>query len=523
MNILFRPDSEKNVKPLFPAAIKDLALSEIVEHICSIKEEKDIVMKIMTRIPQDLKDTEYRKEILSDLLENAKLCEELSECIGGIFVLKNYGGNYRSLRKQETTLYSLLEDLRELQVYAKVTESLAECLSSHELRSEGLKQLRDEQNKIVSSPDFKVLKDDLEAIIKDLSVVRGCLVGVNFTPDLNIQEVAAIEFVPYHFRPKYSLAEKLTTLTLITPESLGFRKAHVLAADPLLAQMAPKLEKHLKHNYSDLKKIFMKYAEFDSGSITDSYEALTFYLAMARFGRSLRSSGYSFCFPEISCGGSFSVKDFYNLRLAITDEKDIVENDFDFTSGERIFILTGPNRGGKTILEQGLGLVSLMASLGLFVPCSSCKGTPFKNILTHFPIDENLTINYGRLGEEAVRVKSIVNEADETTLILFNETYSTTSSTDGLYLSKDLLRILKERGSYVIFNTHIHDLARNTEEMDSWDGESKVISMVMERKDGKNTFKIRRDAPDTSSYARVIAEKYGITYEQMSKGGSSSK
>ena len=51
--------------------------------------------------------------------------------------------------------------------------------------------------------------------------------------------------------------------------------------------------------------------------------------------------------------------------------------------------------------------------------------------------------------------------------------------------------------------------------MNSWEGSSKIVSIVMEIKDDKNTFKVKRSAPDTSSYARNIAEKYGITYEQM--------
>ena len=214
---------------------------------------------------------------------------------------------------------------------------------------------------------------------------------------------------------------------------------------------------------------------------------------------------------------SIDVKGLYNIRLAIRGQQEIVKNDFSFTDKEKIFILTGPNRGGKTILEQGLGLISVMVSLGMFVTADSFKGMPFSNIITHFPIDENLTINYGRFGEEAVRIREIVKEADSKTLILFNETFSTTSSADALFLAKDLIRILKEKGSYVIFNTHIHELAAAIPEMNDWEGESLVVSIVMEMKDNKNTFKVRRSAPDTSSYARNIAEKYGITYEQMRK------
>ena len=259
-----------------------------------------------------------------------------------------------------------------------------------------------------------------------------------------------------------------------------------------------------------------KYLDIDSTFITEMYEALTFYTSAARFIQRLRQKGYELCFPDLSVDkDGFYISDLYNIRLALTGEENIIKNDFSFTKEENLFILTGPNRGGKTILEQALGIISVMASCGLCVTASKCTGRPFDNILTHFPIDENLTINYGRLGEEAVRIKELVKEADDKTLLLFNETYSTTSSSDGLYLSKDLLHILKEKGAAVIFNTHIHEVARDIGEMNTWEGESRFVSLVMEIKNGENTFKVKRSEPDTRSYAEKIAEKYGITYDQM--------
>jgi DNA mismatch repair ATPase MutS len=258
------------------------------------------------------------------------------------------------------------------------------------------------------------------------------------------------------------------------------------------------------------------------------YEGLVFYINLARFGRRIVSEGEKITFPEFPDSSAvddlgrvplekctFEINDLYNVRLFISQEKNIVKNDFSFKPSENLFILTGPNRGGKTIIEQALGIISLLAAAGCYVTASKCKGVPFSNILTHFPIDENLTINYGRLGEEAVRIKEIVGEADNRTLILFNETYSTTSAEDGLYLSKDLLRVLKEKGSAVIFNTHIHEVARSIEEMNKWNGESKFVSLIMEIVNNENTFKVKRSEPDSCSYAMNIARKYGITYEQM--------
>ena len=357
------------------------------------------------------------------------------------------------------------------------------------------------------------MKKDLDEIRKDLSAVQGAIIGVNFTSDLDIDNVAAVEFVPYKVVSKYGIVERLTAFRHVDPNEHSTRKARV--PDPLLAAIAPKLQVALKRHYSDILKAFDKYADFDTRSITEMYEGLIFYVAMARFGRGLKEKGYELCFPVICEKERFSIKDLYNIRLTFENAKDIVKNDFSFTEDERIFILTGPNRGGKTIIEQAIGIASFMASHGLFVTASSFTGMPFKNILTHFPIDENLTINYGRLGEEAIRIKEIVNKTNSNTLILFNETYSTTSATDGVYLSRDLIRVLKEKGAYVIFNTHLHELARDIPEMDKWDGQGNIISVVMERKDDKNTFLLKRADPDYTSYAKNVAEKYGITYEQM--------
>ena len=167
------------------------------------------------------------------------------------------------------------------------------------------------------------------------------------------------------------------------------------------------------------------------------------------------------------------------------------------------------------MLTQAVGLSAFMASMGLFVTADSYEGYPFSDILTHFPADENLTLSLGRLGEEAVRVQQIVKEATPRTLVLFNETYSSTCASDGLYLAKDLVHILKHNNVPVIFNTHIHELARSTEEMNQWDGPTDIVSLSMQIVDNVNTFKVLRSEPDICSYAHNIATKYGITYEQM--------
>lgn len=511
MNILYREGSEKKNVVLSEETVKDIALDEIIGYMSSYREERDILKRIMTAIPSDPSDMIFRQEIMKDLLKDEMLCSSLAEVLDQIKALGLYGGTRRATSDNDTSLYSLLEIMRELSVYVSATEKLSEILAKSDIRSEGLISLRDSMDKLISDKDFMTAKDDIKKMHEDLSNARGAIVGINLDSELNISEVTAIEFVDYNIRSKYTIAD----ISLAAKASTPFNRYKI--SDPLLAAITPHMEKYLKRHFSDIKKTMLKYADYDNHFLTEMHDALVFYLRSAVFGRRMKAKGYEISFPEIGNAGDvrLSAKDFYNVRLAISGEKNIVKNDFAFTADERLFILTGPNRGGKTILEQGLGIMSVMASLGMFVTAGECKGIPFTKILSHFPIDENLTINYGRLGEEAVRIKEIVAASDADTLVLFNETFSTTSAADALYLSMDLMHILKDKGTYVIFNTHIHELADKIPEMDKWDGEGKVTSIVMEIRDNVNTFRLLRSAPDTGSYARNIAEKYGITYDQL--------
>lgn len=513
MDILFSQGSSKKTTTLSDGTIKDIALFEVVEHLSSDQEERRFLRKIVSAIPCDTKDMIFRQDILKDLFGNEELCNALKEILDQIKTLKYFSGIRKAAGEKDNSLYTLLETLRELVVYVNVIEGLHKELTGSNICSEGLCSLRDHVEKIITDEKFSAAKNDIKLMHKDLANVRGAIIGVNFTPELDIDKVTAIEFVPHGIRSKYTFMDVAIGSKVSSP----FNKYRY--EDPLLAAITPKMEKHLKGHFFEIKRTMSKYVNYDNRFLIEMFEGLSFYLRSADMGRKLKSCGYELSFPEIrpSSDPDLNIKDFYNIRLAFSGENNIVKNDFSFTGDERIFILTGPNRGGKTIVEQGLGLISAMMALGMFVTAGKCTGLPFRNILTHFPIDENLTINYGRLGEEAVRIKEIVSTADKDTLILFNETFSTTSASDGLYLSKDLIRALKEKGSSVIFNTHIHDLAREIPEMNKWDGQGMITSLVMERKDDKNTFLLKRAEPDSSSYARDIAVKYGITYEQLTE------
>ena len=109
----------------------------------------------------------------------------------------------------------------------------------------------------------------------------------------------------------------------------------------------------------------------------------------------------------------------YNLKLAVFETEEsgnIVTNDLDFDKLHRVYVLTGANRGGKTTITQAIGQLFVLAQGGIYIPGSGFTFSPADCIYTHFPADEDKTLDLGRLGEECKRFKEIYENADSRSL-----------------------------------------------------------------------------------------------------------
>ncbi|MBQ8345663.1 MAG: hypothetical protein IJY42_05295 [Clostridia bacterium] len=79
---------------------------------------------------------------------------------------------------------------------------------------------------------------------------------------------------------------------------------------------------------------------------------------------------------------------------------------------------------------------------------------------------------------------------------------------------------LSRVGCRCLFSTHLHELAAEIDAVNERtipDGGSKIDTLVAGIEEGKRSFKIVRMKPDGKSYARDIADKYGLSYENIVK------
>lgn len=508
MNLLF-PYGREGAKELSSDSYRHLALDEIVEMIAVTDEDKKIVRAVLSIMPCDEKTTVYRQEILSDLLSNEELCADLEEVIAKLDVLKEFKSHSYFLTQKKPSLWDLINYMGEMETYTNVIEGLTESFSKHEIKSTGLLEIADLLKDIINEDRVEQLKEIINTLHVDMSELKSVTVGINLSPELYPEEVIISDFntVPY-----LSQFDKTAWgISIHAQKRIRYREP-----SQFMKYICDDMEKHLSKNVQRTKSELKKFINLKGYFLLDICDDLKYYLLVTKFARKLINDNYTISLPHIIADANqVNISGIYNVRLVNKNTTEIVKNDFSFSEKEKMFILTGPNRGGKTMLTQAVGINALFAAQGLFVTADEYEGYLFDNILTHFPADENETLEFGRLGEEAVRVQSIVKAADTRTLVLLNETYSSTSAYDGLYMATDLVHILKHNNVPMIFNTHIHELALNTGDMNKWDGSSDIVSLSMEIQNNINTFKVIKKEPDRNSYAKNIAEKYGVTYEQM--------
>lgn len=548
---LLEPEGEHSYFSIGENTANDLSIDFISESISENSTEQTVIKNILLRMPVSEKVISYRRAVYSELRENGELCEKLYY----IFDSMRFHFNDRPAQiGNGSTIYDLLSRFRSLESYINSVLMIKEAIEGHEFSSEGLRRFSEYVKELYSSSGFDALAEDISAVGDDISNIRSMTLGVNLNADFYPKEVGIISlnqyrfdeqsvlrrFIKYHNKDQvidkdllaFSMEMHHDSLNksskkfapfLAVKDQMAYFTADFTASDsPLMNNLNLIIERMLPSTTAKLKKLLARYVDVSGKALAELADEMLFYLRFIELEKKITELGLPCCCGNNSADDTV-FRDFYNVKLAIcringTVDEDIVCNDLEFTPERTVHILTGPNRGGKTILTQGIGLAFLLYQSGVFTPAASAEIRPCNGIYTHFPVDEERTVSLGRLGEEAQRFNEICRTADRDSLLLFNESFATTSHTESLYIAEDVLRYLCCTGSRTCFNTHMHELAENADKFGNTENAvCKAVSVVMENENGKRSYRISYKKPDGKSYAHEIAYKYGITFEQLSE------
>lgn len=567
ISILYPKIEGVTYKELTTTTMHDLGLDAIAKKLSSKESEQKLILGVLSKLTDNSEVAKYRSDVYEDIMSMPELRNQMMELLEQVQMLKD-SANLNKDPDRKLGMWELLHRLDEINDYIKCVEKMRECLGSKDVKSEGLTKLKGYLDKIYEDAAFAEMKQDISNLKVDASSLQSVTVGINLNERFEATGFGLISInnkqfknssivsnfsnamsskggikdgtewngdMHYHPIEKNSGADVFSTIenmgnfmsvttTALVDGNLRNNTMSTLVNAPakdsstaVTSYMDKAVNGMVSVIVKKLRSVLSKYVAITISDVTNLIPEFVYYIRFAEWLDELIKTGNKFCKAEAVTGEKLmEAKGVYNLKLAAFGEhpESIVTNDLDFDKENLVYILTGANRGGKTTITQAIGILYVLAQGGLYVPGESFKYVPVDAIFTHFPADEDKTMDLGRLGEECTRFKTMYTQATDKSLMLLNETFSTTSFEEGYYIARDSVIAILTKGVRTIYNTHMHKLGEDVDSM-SANTEYKAKSLIMQTDGSNRSYKVKVAPPEGNSYAQDIARKYGVTLDML--------
>ena len=224
-----------------------------------------------------------------------------------------------------------------------------------------------------------------------------------------------------------------------------------------------------------------------------------------------RAAEGQWCRPEFVDGNILDIQagrhPVVEASLAAKGET-FVANDCTLADDERLWLVSGPNMGGKSTFLRQNALIVILAQAGGFVPASTAKLSLVDRLFSRVGASDNLAQGRSTFMVEMVETAAILSQATEKSFVILDEVGRGTSTYDGLALAWAVVEAVHETNRCrCLFATHYHELTRLADRLDAlslhhvrareWKGELVLLHELAK-------------GPADRSYGLAVAKLAGI-------------
>ncbi|MEB2836292.1 MAG: hypothetical protein GSR80_001106 [Desulfurococcales archaeon] len=453
--------------------------------------------------PERMEDALYRQEVFSDLEDPGVLSAIRSfvAALSRILSALRYAEEHSWGHQREGIFLDAVLS------YCEAVSKLLEALRDSPIRSRGLLSFREYLEEYVASEGCRRLKDEAERVASEITSLSFCMdvKGSTITVYRDCEGEEYDAFLEGLFERFREVREGESSVAEPRWE-LAHTRGHVENA---ILDLVARI---YREPFDRLSRFYNENKGFIDEAILRFYREIQFYLSYLEFIAPLRKAGLPFTLPRLKRedGEEYCI-DCFDLALAIQllrEGRRVVTNDFQVTPEERILVVTGPNSGGKTTFARMIGQAYYLAKLGVPIPGREAELFFVDGVYTHFPRGEDVEGMHSKLEEDLTRIKLILDKATSKSVIILNEPFSSTTAYDAALLGRRVIERILEIGSRCVYVTFIDELAR-LEHVASY------VAQVDPRDPEIRTYKILRQPANGLAYARLIAKKYRLTYEDI--------
>lgn len=280
-----------------------------------------------------------------------------------------------------------------------------------------------------------------------------------------------------------------------------------LFVEPMqIVELNNELKVELVNEQLEIEKILRNFSNQIEGcadGITYSYNTVVdmdIVFAKAQLAREYKATK-----PELNEDG---VIDIRAGRHPLIDQKKVVPVSLALKKDEKMLLITGPNTGGKTVTLKLVGLFTLMAMSGLFIPAKSANLSIFDGVYSDIGDEQSIEQSLSTFSSHIKNTIGILDVITDKSLVLFDELGAGTDPGEGAALAVSIAEYLLRVGAKSLITSHFNDL----KEFSLVTKGVVAASMEFDSNTFCPTYKLVMGAIGSSN-ALAIAKKLGLSDE----------